>query len=67
MKYLCVISNDLSDRVYEVDTSSALKCAIKYGFCQPGEVVTVVRKGSGRILSTVRWDPELHRYYRCSV
>lgn len=65
MKYLCVISSNFSDRVYEVETTSALKCALLYGRCEGGEVVTVIRKRSAKVLSEVRWDIERKQYYHC--
>lgn len=67
--YICkVYSNSSHERVYEVETKSAMKCAQEYGRCEGGEVVTVVTKKSGRILSCAMWTPEDGgKYFRAQI
>lgn len=56
--YRCTItSNSSYGREYEVDTRSAMKCAIEYGRCEGGERV-VVSARSGKPVSEVVWTPE---------
>lgn len=67
-RYVCTIeSNSSFPRVYDVTTSSALKCAEMYGRCEGGEVVTVETK-HGRVVSMARWTMENGgHYYRAFV
>lgn len=56
--YICIIESNTSyPREYRVTTSSAMRCAQLYGHCEGGEVVTVHRARSGKVLSRVRWYP----------
>ena len=67
--YICKItSNSSREREYEVKTKSAMKCAQKFGRCEGGEVVKVMTKKSGKVLSCVMWTPENGgEYYRAQI
>lgn len=67
--YICKItSNSSLEREYEVKTKSAMKCAKEFGRCEGGEIVTVVTKKSGKVLSCVMWTPENGgEYYRAQT
>lgn len=67
--YICKVSSNSSrDRIYEVETKSAMKCAQKFGRCEGGETVTVMTKKSGKMLSCVMWTPEDGgKYYRAQI
>lgn len=64
--YTCTITSDNGEREYDVTTRSAIKAAYKYGRCAGGEVVTIRRKKSGKVISQARWTPENGGYY-CEV
>lgn len=67
-KYVCTItSNNTLLRTYDVETTSAMKCACEYGRFEGGERVTVSTR-SGRVLSCVLWTPQDGgHYYRVVV
>lgn len=55
MKYVCEIRSDCTyPRKYDVNTSSAMKCAKELGRCEGGEVVTVFTN-CGKMVSQVIW------------
>lgn len=57
--YKCkIISNSTRARYYDVETKSAMKAADELGRCESGEIVTVYRPKSGKIVSRVAWTPE---------
>ena len=63
---VCIIYSDSSlERTYDVQTTSAMKCAIKFGRCEGNETV-IVRRKNGKELSRVIycWDG---KYYRCTI
>ena len=65
-KYICtIISNFSYGREYEVETKSAMKCAIEHGRCEGGEEITVSRK-CGTVISRVIYHPEMG-YIRVSI
>lgn len=58
-KYTCVIySNTSNGREYEVETTSAYKCADMYGRCEGGEVVEIWNKSKTRQISKAIWTPK---------
>ena len=57
-----IYSNSSHERKYETDSTSAMKAAAKFGRCEGGEVVSVVRKRTGQLLSRAVWNTELHDY-----
>lgn len=67
-KYVCHIwSNSSNGRRYDVTTSSAKKCAVEFGRCEFGEVVSVCTAG-GREVSRVAWTCEDGgKYFRCCI
>jgi len=66
--YFCEVSSNGSlGRVYTVNTTSAMRCSQLIGRYEDGETITVRRKRSGVALSEVRYSPELHGYYRCTI
>ena len=66
MKYKCTVrSISTNTRIYDVDTSSAMKAAEWLGRGESGEVVTIYRPRSGKPVSRVCWFPENGgEYYR---
>ena len=66
-KYICIIeSNSSFPREYEVETSSAMKCANELGRLEGGETVTVYNKSKSKVIGRVKWSPEIG-YYRVVV
>lgn len=57
-EYECIITSNNSYHTHIVTTTSAAKCAAKYGRCEGGEIVTVKTKRSRRPLSCVMYTPE---------
>lgn len=66
--YKCIIhSNSSISREYTVTSKSAAKAAAEHGRCEWGEVVTVVRIRSGKVISRVMYSPEYGDYIRISI
>lgn len=64
MKYICIISDNFSERQYIVGTNSALKCAMEYGRGNGGEIVSVYYT-TGKLADRWAWSSEDRKYFRC--
>ena len=56
-KYLCRIVSDNREhwREFDVDTTSAMRCAEQHGLGEDGERIVVYRKRTGEVISAVEW------------
>lgn len=64
-EYICTAySNYNYGRTFVVNTKSAMRCAESVGRHEDGEVISV-RNRKGKMLSQVRYSPEIKGYYRC--
>lgn len=65
-RYICIVTSSQSgSRVYDVETSSAMKCVRLHGKAEDGECITV-RTRSGKLVSRVLYMREIG-YFRLAV
>lgn len=56
-KYRCrIVSDNLEHwREFDVDTTSAMRCAEQYGLGEDGERIVVYHKRTAEVISAVEW------------
>ena len=63
-KYICIVTSDNThERAYSVNSTSAMKAAMRFGRGEAGEIVTIMTKRTRRIISRVMWWNDLGGYH----